>query len=146
MGINTICISLLALVLLYTGYSTWSSSSLPITREIPRFLVSIDTGKTHHIQSKTGDASMSTELKRRRAIQSVGRLDKSKIKETRTSTGSTTGALETFFISSICPPLIRCPEYDIIMDAGDETSNNFCVYDGDGDVVYDAGDQNTKVC
>lgn len=146
MGLNTICITLLAVLFLYTGYSSWSSSSLPITREIPQFLVAIDTGKTHHIQSKTGDASMATEYKRRRAIQSVGRLNKYKIKESRTSTGSTTGALETFNISGICPCLVYCPEYDIIMDGGNENSNFNCVYDGDGDIVYDAGNENTKVC
>jgi len=58
-------------------------------------------GRTKYIQSKHGDASMATELARRRTVQRVGRLDPDKIKESRTSTGAATGAVETFFITSL---------------------------------------------
>jgi hypothetical protein len=44
---------------------------------------------------------MATEVARRRAVQRVGRSDRSKIKESRTTTGSVTGAVETFFITSL---------------------------------------------
>jgi hypothetical protein len=59
-------------------------------------------GKTRSLQAK-GDASMNTELIRRRVIQAVGRLDYSKLKETRTQMGSTTGAFETFMLSNLYP-------------------------------------------
>ena len=102
-------------------------------------LVAQDTGKTHHIQSKTGDASLAIEKLRRTVIQGHGRSNKSKIKETRTQLGSTTGALETFMISSIC----EYPSYDLILDGGDENAD-YCEYTGTQ--YLDAGDQNTKAC
>ena len=63
-------------------------------------LVAQDTGKSKHIQSKTGDASMAIERTRRRTIQSSGQADPSKLKEATYQKGSTTGSIETYFISS----------------------------------------------
>lgn len=103
-------------------------------------IFNIQEGKTRSLQAK-GDASLHTELLRRRTIQRVGRLDYSKIKESRTQIGSTTGAIETFMITGICElPSCICPP-DIILDGGGAVSN-YCPVDG----TFDAGNQNTKVC
>ena len=97
-------------------------------------------GKTRSLQAK-GDASMNTELIRRRAIQASGRLDYSKLKETRTQWGSATGALETFMMSSLCP----LPSPNILYDGGSAT-DEFCPLDGDGSGLLDAGTHNTSLC
>ena len=140
---DVIGLSLLGALGLYASYVTWTHT--PVTEpQRPPSLWGQQVGKTHAIQSMHGDASMSTERVRRRVIQSSGRLNKSAIKETKTLLGSTTGAIETFMISGICPPLCipKCPT-DIIFDGGDETSI-FCPIPGTTD--YDAGNDNTKVC
>ena len=62
-------------------------------------LVAQDTGKSKHIQSKTGDASLSIQERRRKAIHYIGQKEKYKLRESHLQTGSTTGAIETFFIS-----------------------------------------------
>jgi hypothetical protein len=100
MDLNTICIAFIGSIFLYIAYRRW--------RETPsRTLKTLITpwgeqvGRTKYIQSKNGDASMATEVARRRAVQRVGRSDRSKIKESRTTTGSVTGAVETFFITSL---------------------------------------------
>ena len=99
---------------------------------------------------------MATERYRRRAIQGVGRIHPSKIRESRTSSGSSTGAMETFMLSSICPPIVR-PVLEQVVDviqefaafifdagfAGDEYD---LVLDGDeGGVNLDAGNANANV-
>ena len=93
----------MASIFLYVAYRRW--------RETPsRTLKTLVTpwgeqvGRTKHIQSKNGDASMATELARRRAIKGSSRSDHKKIKESRTTTGSVTGAVETFYITSIWSP------------------------------------------
>jgi hypothetical protein len=145
MNLNIIGISAISIIFLFLGYFVWDSSSPTLIPSVPGFLVAVDTRKTsHYIQSKTGDASMKTELTRRRAIQAAGRLDYSKIKETRTSSGSTNGVLETFFLTSICPKL-KCISSCItghidggdptslsnqFIDGGDPFSNPFCFIDG----------------
>ena len=144
MNLNIIGISAISIIFLFLGYFVWNSPNPKLIPSVPGFLVAIDTGKTHHIQSKTGDASMITELRRRRAIQAVGRIDHSKIKETRTSTGSTSGALETFFLTSICPKL-KCISscisgnidggnptslFNQFIDGGHPNSDPFCFING----------------
>ena len=140
MDINTIFI--LAGITFF-GYIVYRSLKPVVNPFIPQrtgLLVAQDTGKTHYNQSKTGDASLAIERVRRKAIQGHGRANKKKIKETHTQLGSTTGALETFMISSICPKPVCCP-YDIILDGGDE-QDEFCEYVGSG--YLDAGNQNTE--
>jgi hypothetical protein len=61
----------------------------------------IQDNKSRSFVNKNKDASLYTELKRRQAIQTVGRLEFSKIKETKTQKGSTTGYLESFIITGI---------------------------------------------
>lgn len=102
----------------------------------------IQEGKSRSLQAK-GDASLHTELLRRRTIQRVGRLDYSKIKESRTQFGSTTGAIETFMITGIGNlPKQGCVS-DIIYDGGGQ-SGEYCPVPGSG--TFDAGNQNTRVC
>ena len=100
--------------------------------------------KSRSLQAK-GDASMRTELLRRRAIQSSGRLNTKKIKETRTQLGSITGAIETFMLSEVCPKIVF--PSDILFDGGNATTE-YCALDDSGNsgIVYDAGNENTRVC
>ena len=121
MDLNVLGISFLGLVVAYLGYQSYIAPSIPTNKHL-QLPVPIENGKTHAIQSKTGDASMRTELLRRRAIRTIG-IDKlCKIKETRTLLGSHTGAIETYFLSSICPPKQSSDNW---FDGGNEFSE-FC--------------------
>lgn len=80
----------------FFGYLIYSSLQ-PKPSFIPQrsgLLVAQDTGKTHYNQSKTGDASLFIQKVRRKAI----RGSNSTVKETHTQLGSTTGAIETYFV------------------------------------------------
>lgn len=127
-------------------YFTLPSSVVP---EKPKFLWGEQVGRTRSIQSKNGDASMATEMTRRRAVQMVGQQTPSKIKETRTSSGSGTGAIESFFLTAICPAFCKiCKDYDIIFDGG-YIDSEFCPIlddDDNGLIIYDAGGIDTIVC
>jgi hypothetical protein len=137
MDLNTIGILALG-ALAYYGYTTVNTIQPVLNPTTPW---GEQVGKTRSLQSK-GDASLATELVRRRTIQSVGRLNPQSLKETRTLTGSTTGALETFMISGICPQLPPIFGLD-----GGGASDEFCPLDDTGDgPVYDAGDPTTEVC
>jgi hypothetical protein len=144
MDLNTIFVSLFGILLFYAGYTAWTTPT-PVTLNPVRsgLLVAQDTGKSKQIQSKTGDASLVIERLRRRAIQGHGRVHKSRIKETRTQMGSTTGAIETYIFSSICPCPPKCDPYDVIYDGGGENSE-YCEIVGDG--YLDAGNATTKAC
>lgn len=98
----------------------------------------IQDNKSRSFVNKNKDASLYTELKRRQAIQTVGRLNFSKIKETKTQKGSTTGYLESFLITGICDPLP-----DTIYDGGNP-NNEFCPVPETN--TLDAGNENTKAC
>ena len=141
MVLNWIGLGFVGLVMLYFGWQAFKFFTRvgPSKPGIPGLLVAQDTGKSKQIQSKTGDASMQTELQRRRTIQTVGRLNPSSIKETTHQKGSTTGAIETFFLSSICPPILAILE-NLIYDAGG-ACQEFCeVLDDTGSgPAYDAG-------
>jgi hypothetical protein len=148
MNATTLGISFLAILSVYIGYVGWTKPEITIPQN-PITPWGENTGKTHHIQSKHGDASMMTELRRRQAIQQVGRLDKHKLKESRTQFGSTTGAMETLMLSGICPPLpcpIICPS-DIIYDAGGQT-DEFCpILDAQASgAILDAGGESDEFC
>lgn len=140
MDLNTIFLSLFGLMFAYAGYTILTTPT-PVTFNPVRsgLLVAQDTGKSKQIQSKTGDASLRIERVRRRAIQGNGRLHKSRIRETRTQMGSTTGAIE-MMITGICPNLNF---YDVILDGGDELAE-YCEFVGDG--YLDAGNATTKAC
>lgn len=130
-------------MLLYLVYKSLQVSTPKFIPVRTGLLVAQDTGKTKHIQSKTGDASLAIQENRRLTIYRAGKANTRKIKETRTQLGSTTGAIETFMISRICECL--CLPYDVVYDGGDD-NDEFCAYDGDGGNVLDAGDDTTKAC
>ena len=155
MDLNTISLGFLSLPILYLAflYFTLPSAVVP---EKPKFLWGEQVGRTRSIQSKNGDASMATEMTRRRAIHVQGKQAPGKIKERTHGKGSGTGAIETFFLTSICPPVCLpiieiinkiCEPYDIIFDGGNIYSE-FCpvLDDQDGEIVYDAGGIDTIVC
>jgi len=147
MYLNWIGLGLISFVVVYLTYQVWNNTSPPEFNPIRSgLLVAQDVGKTKQIQSKTGDASMATELNRRRAIYTFGYEKPCYIKETKHQKGSTTGALETFFISSLFCPC--CVPQDVWYDAGGVDDEFDLVLD---DNIYsrganDAGNQDTEIC
>jgi hypothetical protein len=141
MDFNLIGISLLTLICFYISYKSYNTYTEITTKYISPW--NNQQGRTRDLQSLKGDASQYIELRRRQTIQQSGRLQPSKIKETKTQIGSTTGALETFMLSAICPKLIYCFQKDIIYDGGNE-QNEFCPIPGSG--TKDAGNELTNVC
>ena len=137
MDINILSLGILGLGIAYMGYQMYTT---PLIKELQiersGLLVAQDTANSKQIQSKTGDASMTTERIRRKVIHANGIQYRSRIKESRTQTGSTTGAIE-MMLSGICP---HC--YDIIFDGGNDTGE-YCQFVGDG--YLDAGNARTKV-
>jgi len=101
MDLNLIGLGLIGAAVSYLAYQSFKPTQKHTTPQRNGLLVAEDTGKSKHIQSKTGDASMQVELRRRRAIQSVGRMDPTMLKESTYQKGSATGALETFFLTGI---------------------------------------------
>jgi len=90
-------------VALFLSYLTYNFSRPVPTQTVERsgLLVAEDAGKSKQIVSKTGDASMRVELHRRQTIQTLGKANPFSIKESTYQKGSTTGALETFMLSSL---------------------------------------------
>ena len=157
MDLNTIALSFLGCVVLYGAYLYWQST----LKEIPKTLATPwgqQVGRSKLIQSKTGDASMATERNRRQAIQGASRLNPATIKESRTTTGSATGAIETFFLSSICPACVKILEPIIppiveictaVLEGGNVFTDFGNAFDANGgvyDQLYDAGYPDAKVC
>jgi len=138
MDLNTLGILALG-ALAYYGFTTIQA----IPKEQPLTPWNEQVGKTRSLQAK-GDASMYIENVRRKAIKTLGRFNSSKIKETQTLIGSTTGYLETFMITGIysTEPVEEC-KTDILFDGGN-ASDEYCPVDGSK--TYDAGNQNTEVC
>lgn len=93
---------------------------------------------------------MATELNRRRAIQGIGCREPKKIRESRTSAGTSTGAMESFFLTAICPVVsVSQPICEFVFDAGSPLDGNACLILDGGDeegIVYDGGNPNTIVC
>lgn len=142
LNLNTIVVTAVSGFIAYLVYQSLKPRPSMFAPERSGLLVAQDTGKSKQIQSKTGDASMRTELTRRRTIQTSGKSDTFKIKEATYQKGSTTGAVETFMLSSVCPPPVP---YDIIYDGG-YPEDEFCPYEGDGTTALDAGNATTKAC
>ena len=148
MDLNLIALGLLSIPFLYLTYLYFTLPKEVVPTK-PAALWGEQVGRTRSIQSKTGDASMATELSRRRAIQQSGRLNKGKLKETHTSTGSSTGAVETFFLSAICPVFCPCPILPSVIFDGGDIDDEFCpILDGEHEqyIYYDGGGIDTRVC
>ena len=140
MDFNILGISFLGILGLYVGYTGYQKQKEINYKPVSPWYQ--QEGRTRDLQSMQGDASQYIEKRRRQTIQQAGRLQPYKIKETKTQLGSTTGALETFMISGICPKLICCPA-DIIYDGGN-AQDEFCPISGTD--TKDAGNEKTKVC
>ena len=140
MDFNLVGISLLSLLGFYISYKGYNTYTEITTKPISPW--NNQEGRTRDLQSLRGDASQYIELRRRQTIHQAGRLQPSKIKETKTQIGSTTGALETFMLSAVCPKLVCCPK-DIIYDGGNQ-NDEFCPISGSD--TKDGGNELTKVC
>jgi len=143
MDLNTIVIGVLGVLFSYTLYHAWKYSR-PVVQKTLITPWGEQVGRTRPIQSKTGDASMATERTRRKTIFTSSRMYPEKIKESRTTTGSVTGAIETFFLSGMCPPVL----IDLILQGDESESNNCLILDGDNgeQIVYDGGNAGTTTC
>ncbi len=139
MYLNLIGLSIVGIIFAYLGYYAWKPLPIDINPVRYGLLVAQDTGKTKQIVSKTGDASMQVELKRRRAIQTIGIV----AHKFKANFGSVSGAIETYMISGICPCNKICNDPDIIFDGGGATDELCPIH---GDAVYDAGKADTTVC
>ena len=143
MDLNTVCIGLLFLPLLYGLYIYYTQPSW-IIPAMPKALWGEQVGRSKHIQSKTGDASLFTQGARRRATKNGG-----------FQRGFMSAAIDYFFISRICPctkiPVVdcKCKCCDVIdggegagrilsdlFDGGNATTNfSDCTVDG-GAVIH----------
>lgn len=144
--INTLFIGILFLIIGGGFTSYLMTKPDPYEAPVGALPVPIQVGKNKIIVSKTGDASMATEYKRRRAIigsNSCGTSPKFGF------SGSTNGSLETYFLSSMCPTFVKkavvaCTS---IFDGGNAESEFCYVLDGnDGGLVVDGGYADTNVC
>ena len=142
MDLNTIVVGVLGILFSYAIYHVWKETR-PVVQKTLVTPWGEQVGRTRPIQSKTGDASMATERIRRKTIFTSNRLYPEKVRESRTSTGSATGAVETFFLSGMCPPVLL----DLILQGDSVTDENCLVLEGNSDgITYDAGGVNTTVC
>lgn len=142
MDLNTIAVGVLGILFTYGVYYAWKSSQ-PVVHKTLVTPWGEQIGRTRPIQSKTGDASMATERTRRKTIFTSNRMYPEKVRESRTATGSVTGAVETFFLTGMCPPVLL----DLILQGDGVTDENCLVLEGNSNgTVYDAGGVNTTVC
>lgn len=126
--INTLLIGILILILGSGVVSYMLTSSDPYTVPTGVLPVPIQVGKNKVFVSKTGDASMATETRRRRAIigsNSCGYYSKF------SHSGSTNGSLETYFLSGMCPTFNNAKKYNqTIYDGGDANTESRNIFDG----------------
>jgi hypothetical protein len=142
MDLNTIAVGVLTILFTYGVYYAWKETR-PVVQKTLVTPWGEQVGRTRPIQSKTGDASMATERTRRKTIFTSSRMYPEKIKESRTTTGSVTGAIETFFLTGMCPPVL----IDLILQGDGVSDENCLILDGtSGTDVYDAGGVTTTVC
>lgn len=143
MDLNTIALGVLSILFTYTAYSVWKRTR-PVVHKTLITPWGEQVGRTRPIQSKTGDASMATERTRRKTIFTSNRMYPEKVKESRTTTGSTTGAVETFGITGLCPAVL----IDLLLQGNESESNNCIILDGDSgeEIVYDGGNADTTTC
>ena len=91
MDLNTVCIGLLFIPLIYGTYIYYTQPSW-VVPTMPQALWGEQVGKTKNIQSKNGDASLSTQGTRRRATKNGGFQQ-----------GFMTAAIDYFFIGHTDP-------------------------------------------
>jgi hypothetical protein len=105
-------------------------------------------GITNSLKSNGNrDASMAIQSVRRNAIAAIHRSGYRPIRESKYTTGSTSGYLESYLLSSECPcPIVAIPCPDIL--DGQLSGNDICdIYDGNlQGPIYNAGNSETLVC
>lgn len=140
LNINTLFIGVLLLFLITSIVTYYLREKDPYEIPTGALPVPIQVGKNKIIVSKTGDASMSTEGKRRKAIISNHKYSKNFNFKDKSSTN---GSLEAYFLSSVCPILEPVFIYD-----GGNAGSEFCyILDGNGQVyIVDGGYVDTNVC
>jgi hypothetical protein len=145
--INTLFLSLFGLFVGYNVLKYYTTPTDIYQPPIGNLPVPIEVGRSKIYVSKERDASMATEIKRRRAI--IG-SNSCAIHPKFGYSGSTNGSLETFFISGLCPTFIKDSVQKVctsIFDGGNAESEFCSVLDGNGgDVVVDGGYADTNVC
>lgn len=102
-------------------------------------------GITNSLKSNGNrDASMAIQSVRRSVISAVHRGGYRPIKESKYTTGSTGGYLESYMLSTQCPCPLACPD---ILD-GQLAESEICnIYDGNLEgTAYNAGNAQTLVC
>jgi hypothetical protein len=139
MNLSIIAIGVTVISILIFGWFSYKYECKPEPPDISRFPFNQSTGKERSFVNKTGDSSMWTESSRRIAIAKAYRpgwcAPGKTIRETKHTTGTTSGVVEAFFLSAfgrICP---ACS--DIIYDGNahdgcimDGNTNDGCVIDG----------------
>lgn len=124
--INTLFIGVFSIILGYGMLSYYFQKHDAYEIPTGALPVPIQVGKNKLIVSKTGDASMRTEYRRRRAIigsNSCGITPKFSYQ------GSTNGSLETYFLTSMCPTFVKDVIIDIF-DGGNADSEFLNILDG----------------
>lgn len=123
MDLNTICIGLLCIPVLYVVYRLYTDP-LVLKPTLPQPLWGVQVGKSKLIQSKTGDASLFTQDKRRTATKNAG-----------FARGFMQAAIDFYFITRVCPctkeviPLCKCKCCDTL-DGGYGDTVFSELYDG----------------
>lgn len=145
LSINTLFIGIFVLIIGGGLTSYWLTRVDPYEPPIGALPVPIQVGKNKIIVSKTGDASMATEYKRRRTVigsNSYGIFPKF------SHSGSTNGSLETYFLSAMCPTFTKVKR-SIVLDGGDAYTESTNIFDGgnamttETDIELDLGDAYT---
>lgn len=123
MDLNTICIGLLFLPILYSVYIYYNHREIT-NPALPKALWGEQVGRSKNIQSKTGDASLFIQSSRRTATKNGG-----------FQKGFMSAAIDYFFISRICPctkiPIVSCKcKCCDVMDGGGAANIFNDVFDG----------------
>ena len=124
--INTLFIGFFTLILGYGITSYYLQKPDPYEVPTGALPVPIQVGRNKIIVSKTGDASMRTEYKRRRTI--IG-SNSCGINPKFSHQGSTNGSLETYFLSAMCPTFVKDFIIDVL-DGGNADSEFPIIVDG----------------
>lgn len=152
LSINTLFLSLFGLFIGYNVLKYYTTPTNVYQPPIGNLPVPIEVGRSKIYVSKERDASMATEIKRRRAI--IGG-NSCALSPKFGYSGSTNGSLETFFISGLCPTFVKDSIQTIctLYDGGDaEIESQNILEGGNADnnsqaVEIDLGNANTTtVC
>ena len=145
LNINTLFIGLFSLFFGYGMFSYYLQKPDPYEVPTGALPVPIQVGRNKIIVSKTGDASMSTEYRRRRAI--IG-SNSCGISPKFSHQGSTNGSLETYFLSSMCPTFVKdvFNQITYVLDGGNAESEFSDVVDGNEphEFTIDGGNAETN--